>query len=221
MSKQSTPDLPPKNARHRVRQSAVRAAYDAKSLYAVLDACRVGHVAIIDQGKPVSIPSAVARIDDHLYLHGSNSSRLFKAMAEGCDICVSVCELDALVVARSAMHCSMNYRSAVVFGRGEKVAEADKVALLDAFTEHLIPGSQGHFRPHLPKEIKATTLIRVSLDEASVKIRTGGPVDDEEDLSLPIWAGEIPLKVCQDTALDADNLPQGVQPPAFAKVPIR
>ena len=214
-----TTQQPPKGARHRVRQSAARAAYDRDTLYAVLDACRVGHVAIIDNGKPVSIPSAVARMGDHLYLHGSNSSRLFKAMADGCDISVSVCELDALVVARSAMHCSMNYRSAVVFGRGEKVAEDEKVALLDAFTEHLIPGSSGHFRPHLAKEIKATTLIRIGLDEASAKVRTGGPVDDDEDIGLSIWAGVIPLTVVQEPAIDADNLPSGIPRPVFALPP--
>lgn len=219
MAKQLPPGLPPKGARNRVRQSANRAAYDQETLYTVLDACRIGHVAIIDQGKPISIPSAVARIGDYLYLHGSNSSRLFKAMAEGCDICVSVCELDALVVARSAMHCSMNYRSAVVFGSGEKVPDNEKVALLDDFTEHLIPGSRGHFRPHLAKEIKATTLIRIRLDEASTKIRTGGPIDDEEDLSLPIWAGEIPLTVVQGIAVDADNLPSGIAQPAFTQEP--
>ncbi|MEM7377002.1 MAG: pyridoxamine 5'-phosphate oxidase family protein [Pseudomonadota bacterium] len=207
---------PPKGARHRVRQSAKRAAYDRDTLYAVLDACRVGHVALIDNGKPISIPSAVARIGDALYLHGSNSSRLFKAMASGCDVCVSVCELDALVVARSAMHCSMNYRSAVVFGVGEKVDDADKVALLDAFTEHLIPGSRGHFRPHLAKEIKATTLIRIALDEASAKVRTGGPVDDEVDVALPIWAGVIPLITLAAAPIDAADLPAGVAPPPFA-----
>ncbi|MEM6988007.1 MAG: pyridoxamine 5'-phosphate oxidase family protein [Pseudomonadota bacterium] len=207
---------PPKGARNRVRQSAKRAAYDRDTLYTVLDGCRVGHVAIIDQGKPVSIPSAVARMGEFLYLHGSNSSRLFKAMAAGCDIAVSVCELDALVVARSAMHCSMNYRSAVVFGVGEQVVEREKVELLDAFTEHLIPGSRGHFRPHLAKEIKATTLIRIALDEASAKVRTGGPVDDKEDIELPIWAGVIPLNTVQGVAVDADDLGAGIRPPPFA-----
>ncbi len=208
-------DTPAKGALHRVRQSANRAAYDRDTLYAVLDACKVGHVALVDNGRPISIPSAVARIGDHLYLHGSNSSRLFKALADGCDVCVSVCELDALVVARSAMHCSMNYRSAVVFGRGERVAEEDKVALLDAFTEHLIPGSTGHFRPHLAKEIKATTLIRIGLDEASAKVRTGGPVDDKDDIELPIWAGVVPIITLQGAAIDADDLADGVCAPAF------
>lgn len=209
-------DQPLQAARTRVRQSAKRAAYDRESLYAVLDACRIGHVAIIDEGKPVSIPLAVARVGDALYLHGSNSSRIFKAMSDGCDVCVSMCELDALVVARSAMHCSMNYLSAVVFGVGERVDESEKVELLDAFTEHLIPGSHGHFRPHLRKEIKATTLIRIALDEASAKVRTGGPVDDREDIELPIWAGVIPLNRAQGAPIGSDDLPVGIEPPPFA-----
>ncbi len=210
----TTEGTPPKGDKRRVRQSANRAVYERDALYRVLDAATIGHVAFVHEGWPQSIPTAIARLDDHLYLHGSRSSRLYKAMAAGERVCVSVCLVDALVKARSAMHCSMNYRSAVVFGCGTPVFGDEKVALLDRFTEHLIPGTADDYRPHLNKELKATELVRIPLDETSAKIRTGDPIDDDEDIDLPHWAGIIPINTVAGQPVNAANLPESVQPGA-------
>ena len=206
--------LPPKGDRRRVRQAANRARYDRETLHAILDASPIGHVAFVHEGWPQSIPTAIARIEDGLWLHGSRSSRLYRTLAAGEPVTVSVCLVDALVKARSAFHCSMNYRSAVVFGRGEAVTGAAKADILDRFTERLIPGSAGDFRPHLAKELRATELIRLPLDEASCKVRTGDPIDDEEDLGSPHWAGVVPLATVVGAPLAAANLRPGVEPPA-------
>ena len=208
-------DAPPKGSPHRVRQAAERGQYDHDSIHAVLDACVIGHVAIALDGRAVSIPTAIARIGEHLYLHGSTKSRLFMHMASGAEISVSCAVVDGLVKARSQMHCSMNYRSAVVHGRGEVVGGMDKAGLLDAFTEHLIPGSAGDYRDHLPKELKATLLIRVPLDQTSVKVRSGGPNDDAEDLGLPHWAGVIPIAQHCAAPEAAEGVPAGATPPAL------
>jgi len=210
VSQQSS--IPVKGDKTRVRQGANRANYEKETLYRVLDAASIGHVAFTHDGWPQSIPTAIARIDDHLYLHGSRSSRLYKVLAAGEKVCVSVCMVDALIKARSAFHCSMNYRSAVIFGRGESVNGDNKTQLLDLFTEHLIPGSADDFRPHLAKELKATELIRLPLDETSVKIRIGDPNDDPEDIELPHWAGIIPLKTVATSPIASADLPSTIKP---------
>jgi len=205
---------PPKGDKRRVRQAPNRALYDQQSLYEVLDAATIGHVAFVHEGWPQSIPTAVARLDDYLYLHGSRKSRLYMALAAGERVCVSICMVDGLVKSRSAFHCSMNYRSAVVFGCGEIVTGEEKLTLLDRFTEHLIPGTADDFRPILDKELKATELIRIPLNETSVKIRTGDPIDDDEDIDLPHWAGIIPIDSVARTPIASANLPEGIQPTA-------
>lgn len=209
---QESAAIPAKGDKRRVRQSANRAAYEQSSLYRVLDAASIGHVSFVHEGWPQSIPTAIARIDKHLYLHGSRSSRLYMALAAGERACVSVCLVDGLVKARSAFHCSMNYRSAVVFGCGEVVVGDEKISLLDSFTEQLIPGTANDYRPMLPKEIKATELIRIPLDQASAKIRTGDPIDDDEDMALDHWAGIIPLITTAGDPIGSANLPASVTP---------
>jgi len=204
--------MPEKGDKRRVRQAPKRARYDRDSLDHVLDACAIGHVSFSDKGWPQSVPTAIARIGDFLYLHGHPKSRLYKILADGERVCVSVCRVDALVKARSAFHCSMNYRSAVVFGCGELVNDEEKRQLLDQFTEKLIPGSLNDYRPHLAKELKGTVLVRIALDDFSVKIRTGDPVDDDEDLNLPHWAGIVPIKSQYGEPLAADNLLPDIQP---------
>jgi nitroimidazol reductase NimA-like FMN-containing flavoprotein (pyridoxamine 5'-phosphate oxidase superfamily) len=210
--KQESAALPAKGDKRRVRQSANRAAYDQESLYQVLDAASIGHVSFIHEGWPQSIPTAIARIDQHLYLHGSRSSRLYMVLAAGDRVCVSVCLVDGLVKSRSAFHCSMNYRSAVVFGCGEVVTGDEKIPLLNTFTEQLIPGTANDYRPMLSKEIKATELIRIPLNETSVKIRTGDPIDDNEDIALDHWAGIIPLTTTVGVPIASANLPASVTP---------
>lgn len=205
-------ETPAKGDKRRVRQSANRALYDREALFTVLDACPIGHVSFVHDGWPQSIPTAIARIDYHLYVHGHPKSRMYQAMAQGERVCISVCRVDGLVKARSAFHCSMNYRSAVVFGCGEAVSDTEKPELLDRFTEQLIPGSLDDYRPYLAKELKGTVLIRIPLDDFSVKIRDDDPVDDEEDLDLPHWAGIIPIESHYGTPIDSANLPKGIQP---------
>lgn len=207
MSQDLTTGTPPlKGDKRRVRQSANRATYDREDLYHVLDACPIGHVSFVHEGWPQSIPTAIARIDDCLYLHGHPKSRLYLALSNGERVCVSACRVDGLVKARSAFHCSMNYRSAVIFGIGMLVAADEKAALLDQFTDRLIPGSLSDYRPYLAKELKGTTLIRLPLEAFSVKIRTGDPVDDDEDLDLPHWAGVIPIESTYGTPIPSKNL---------------
>lgn len=198
--------------KRRVRQSPQRGHYDVESLHRVLDACSIGHVSFMYEDWPQSVPTAIARINSHLYLHGHPKSRLFSTMSSGVRICVSAMFVTGLVKARSAFHCSMNYQSAVVFGCAEVVSGEEKIELLDAFTEHLIPGSRNDFRPHLPKELKGTMLLRLPLTEFSVKIRTGDPVDDKDDLDLPFWAGVIPINVQYGTPVPSSDLPPGTQP---------
>lgn len=203
---------PPKGDKRRVRQAPDRAAYDTQTLYRILDAANIGHVAFVHEGWPQSIPTAIARLDDHLYLHGSRKSRMYMALAAGERVCVSVCLVDALVKARSAFHCSMNYRSAVVFGCAQVVQGEEKATLLDRFTEHLIPGTANDYRPMLAKELKATELVRIPLTQASAKVRTGDPVDDEEDIALQYWAGIIPLETKVASPIASANLPEAVAP---------
>ncbi|MGE0484616.1 MAG: pyridoxamine 5'-phosphate oxidase family protein [Gammaproteobacteria bacterium] len=206
--------VPPRGDRRHVRQMSGRGRYDRDTVHAILDACRVGHVAFVVDGQPFSIPTAIARMGDSLYLHGSRSSRLFQLLAEGAPVSVSVCLVDGLVKARSAFHCSMNYRSVVVFGCAEVVPDAERADLLFSFTERLIPLAREHYRDHLPKELKATMLVRLPLDEAAAKLRTGGPVDDAEDLALPHWAGVIPLTTVLGTPEPAADLAPGIAVPA-------
>lgn len=208
-----TADIPPPGDRRRVRQMAVRGQYDRDTIEAILDACLVGHVAFVVDGQPFSIPTAIARIDDWLYLHGSRSSRLFRQLADGVPVAVSVCLVDGLVKARSAFHCSMNYRSVVVFGCAGMVAEDEQAELLYRFTERLIPVAREHYRAHLAKELKATMLVRLPLTEASAKLRSGGPVDDAEDLGLPHWAGVIPLRTVMGAPEPAADLAPGIAAP--------
>ena len=205
---------PAPGAPNRVRQAPNRALYEREALDAVLDAANVGHVAFVHADRPVGIPTAVARLDDALYLHGLRSARMYETLAGGAPACVSVCLVDGLVKARSAFHCSMNYRSAVVHGTCTAVEGEDLVPTLDRMTERLIPGSAGDFREHLAKELRATLLLALPLETWAVKVRDDGPVDDDEDLELPHWAGVVPIVSRRLAPVPARNLPAGVAAPA-------
>lgn len=179
--------------RTRVRRVAQRAHYDAATLHAILDEAYVCHVAFSDEHGVHCIPTACWREDDHLYIHGSNGSRMLRLAAEGAQVCVTVTHLDGLVLARSAFNHSMNYRSAVIYGVFETVEEAHKAAVLDTFMEHIAPGRRHEVRAGNRKELAATTVMRIALAESVTKIRTGGPKDDEEDMDRAVWAGVLPL----------------------------
>jgi nitroimidazol reductase NimA-like FMN-containing flavoprotein (pyridoxamine 5'-phosphate oxidase superfamily) len=185
---------PPATDQVRIRRLPDRGRYDTEAVHAVLDAARVAHVGVVVDGRPVVIPMVFCRDADRLVLHGSVASRLLRSLAAGIEVCVTVTVLDGLVLARSTFHHSVNYRSVVVMGVARPIeGEQARRAALDALVEFLVPGRTSDARPPNPVELKKTLLIEVPIVEASVKVRTGGPVDDADDLALPVWAGIVPL----------------------------
>ncbi len=208
--------MEPVSDRIQVKRLPERGNYDRAAINEILDEALVCHVGIVtSDGYPMVIPTIHARQGDTLYIHGSAASRLLRSMRSGDEICVTVTLLDGLVVARSAVHNSMNYRSVVVLGSPRMVDDPDeKLAALEVVTDHVIPGRWAQSREVLEKEVKGTLVVALAIDEASAKVRTGPPVDDEADYSLPIWAGVVPLSiVAGDPIPDARNL-EGVEVPA-------
>jgi nitroimidazol reductase NimA-like FMN-containing flavoprotein (pyridoxamine 5'-phosphate oxidase superfamily) len=180
--------------RTRVRRLPDRGAYDQETIRAILDTGFVCHVGIVEGTSPVVIPTAYARVGDAIVLHGSSKSRLMTVLGAGGEACVTVTHVDGFVMARSAFHHSINYRSVIVYGRGEAIVDpAEKYAALEAFMERLHPGRWREVRPPNQQELKATGVVRIPIDEASAKLRTGGPLDDPEDMALDVWAGVVPL----------------------------
>ncbi|HWB76966.1 MAG TPA: pyridoxamine 5'-phosphate oxidase family protein [Nannocystaceae bacterium] len=178
----------------RLRRRSPRGSFDRAQIEAILDEGLLCHVGFTDEHGPVVIPTAYARDGDALLLHGAPASRLMKQA--GRPLCIVVTLIDGLVIARSAMHHSMNYRSVIVFGQGELVVDrVEKLAALERVVEHLVPGRSAHTRGPNEAELTATAVLRIPLVEVSAKIRKGGPVDDEADLALPHWAGELPLSL--------------------------
>jgi nitroimidazol reductase NimA-like FMN-containing flavoprotein (pyridoxamine 5'-phosphate oxidase superfamily) len=185
-----------KTVRTRVRRRAGRGDYRRTTIDAILDEGMVAHVGVVSDGQPFVIPVLYARDGDRLYLHGSPLSRLLSTLAQGVPMCLTVTLLDGLVLARSAFHHSMNYRSVVILGEGRAMADpARKDQALRAIVEHIVPGRSDDARGPNRKELKATEVIELTIDEASAKIRTGPPVDAGGDMSLPVWAGELPLSL--------------------------
>lgn len=181
--------------RVKVRRLGNRGNYDRETIHAILDEALVCHVGFVVDGAPVVIPTIHWREGDMLYVHGSAASRMLRSLRDGVEACVTVTLVDGLVLARSAFHHSMNYRSVVVFGTARAVEGDEKLRALDALVDHVVRGRSREMRPHKEIELKQTLVLALPLDEASAKIRTGGPVDDEEDYALPIWAGVVPLKL--------------------------
>jgi nitroimidazol reductase NimA-like FMN-containing flavoprotein (pyridoxamine 5'-phosphate oxidase superfamily) len=179
-----------------VKRLPDRGSYARADAYAILDEAIVCHLGFTDEaGSPVVIPTAFARDGDLLYVHGSPASRTLRALDGGVPVCVTVTLVDGLVLAKSAFHHSINYRSVVVFGTARAVTDpAAKRAALDNFVDHIVPGRTGDTRPPTEQELKGTLVLAVPLDEASVKTRTGGPIDDEEDVDLPVWAGVVDVR---------------------------
>lgn len=180
--------------RTRVRRLAERGVYDRADIDAILDEALICHVGFVHEGAPVVIPTIHARVGDTLYFHGSPASRMLREMKAGEEVCVTATLVDGLVVARAAFHNSMNYRSVVVFGTPTIVEDPDEKRMaLEAVTDHVIPGRWADSRPMSDKEYRATLVASIPLTEASAKVRTGDPGDDDEDYDLPIWAGVLPL----------------------------
>jgi uncharacterized protein len=181
-----------------VRRLAARGAYDRDTIYAILDEAYICHVGFVVDGHPFVIPTIHARVGDTLYFHGSAASRMLRSLRDGVDACVTVTLLDGLVLARSAFHHSMNYRSVVVLGMGREVADrAEKLHALDAIVEHVVLGRSKIARPPNESEIRQTMVIAMPLTEASAKVRTGPPLDDEPDYALDVWAGVIPISLAK------------------------
>lgn len=200
-----------------IRQSPKRSVYDRQTTYDIIDQAIIATVAISVDQIPFVLPMAIARIGNDVYLHGSRTSRLMKYMAAGNETSICVTHLDGLVVARSAMHCSANYRSVVIHGCGVEVNGPEKAELLHQITTAIIPGSDGDYRDHLPKELKATSLIAFSLDESASKVRQGGPIDDKDDLGLPYWAGVIPITQQYGKPISSDDLSGDIKTPDYAQ----
>lgn len=211
-SKKSAP-----SERTRLKRAHERGAYDSASIYEILDACPICHVSYILDGAPVVTPSLQWREGDHVYWHGSSASRLIKKAA-GADVCMAVTLLDGMVMARSAFHHSVNYRSVMLFGKAHKVEGADLVTQkLKNMVDGLFPGRWDMLRKMTDQELKATTVLSMPINEASAKVRSGMPVDDEEDYDLPIWAGTVPVSMKVGAPVDDPRNLAGVTAPDHAR----
>lgn len=210
----SESDTLPKTPRTRLRRLAKRGSFDRELINGILDEALIAHVGLVgEDGAPVVIPTACWRIDDHLYIHGAMASRLLKHGRSGHPLCITVTLLDALVLARSAFHHSMNYRSVVLFGHCELVEGEEKMSALMRFVDDVVPGRGAQVRPPNETEMKATMVLRVPIEEASAKVRTGPPVDDDEDYDLPVWAGLVPFAPQGGSPMDDGRLVEGVEVP--------
>jgi len=205
----------PQTERTALKRLPKRGSFDREVINAILDEGFVCHVGFIADGKPVVIPTGYARAGEELIIHGSQASRMLRALGKGIDVCVTVTLIDGLVLARSAFHHSMNYRSVVVFGRAQVVnGREEKLAALRALSEHMIAGRWDYVREPSEQELQQTTVLSVPLKEASAKIRTGQPVDDDEDYDLPIWAGILPLRISTQSPVADPLLRMDVEIPS-------
>jgi uncharacterized protein len=211
MSRILRKSIPP-TGRTTLKRLPRRGSYDRRVVYEILDEGLVCHVGFVDAGHPVVIPTTYGRGNNTLYLHGAAASRLLRTLARGQPICVTVTLLDGLVLARSAFHHSMNYRSVVLFGVASVVKDRTaKLRALRAISDHVMPGRWAQVRKPNKAELRQTLVLRMPLTEASAKIRSGPPLDEEADYSLPIWAGEIPLSL-----ISANPVPDPRLSPALA-----
>jgi nitroimidazol reductase NimA-like FMN-containing flavoprotein (pyridoxamine 5'-phosphate oxidase superfamily) len=184
--------------RARVRRVPQRGTYDRETIDAILDEALISHLGFVHEGEPVVIPTLHARLGDRLFLHGSAASRMLRTLAKGVPVCATATLVDGLVLARSAFHHSVNYRSVVVFGQATPVEPEERIQALELFTEKLVPGRWADVRPPTRQELKGTNVLSLPLDEASAKVRTGPPIDEEEDYDLPVWAGVLPMRTVVD-----------------------
>ena len=180
--------------RVKLRRKAERGNYERATVNAILDEALIAHVGFSIDGQTCVLPMTYARVDDMLYLHGAVANNMLKSLAAGIDVCVTVTLLDAIVLSRSAFHHSMNFRSVVVYGVATKVdSDDEKQIATRALVEHMVPGRSEETRGPTASELRKTLFVRVPIDEASAKIRTGPPIEDPDDLALPYWGGEIPI----------------------------
>jgi hypothetical protein len=201
-----------------VRRIPQRGVYDKAEVYKILDEGFLCHVGFATDGQPFVIPTGYARSGDRIFIHGSAASRMMRTMGGGVDVCVTVTLVDGFVLARSAFHHSLNYRSVVILGRAQALESAEeKMAALQAFTNHVLPGRWEEVRQPSEQELKATTVLELPLAEVSAKVRNGPPVDDAEDLAVPAWAGVVPLRGRLGTPVAMQDLVEGVAPIDLAR----
>ena len=212
----SQPHIP--TPRTRLVREADRAVYDREAAYRILDEGFLCHVGFVADGQPFVIPTSYGRKDDTLFIHGSAASRMLRQMKEGVPVCITVTLLDGLVLARSIFNHSMNYRSVVVLGKATLIDDpAEKIEALRLLSEHIIPGRWADSRQPNERELKATSILRVPIEEFSAKVRKGPVVDDEEDYSFPTWAGVVPLDMVAGKPVDDARLQPGQSPASYAR----
>ncbi|MBZ5528270.1 MAG: pyridoxamine 5'-phosphate oxidase family protein [Acidobacteriia bacterium] len=202
--------------RTRVVREPQRGAYDRETVYGILDEAFICNVGFAIEGQPYVIPTMYARIGDAIYFHGSAASRMLRNLSEGAPVCITVSLIDGLVLARSVFSHSMNYRSVVALGKATLVSDpAEKLEALRAFTEKILPGRWSEARRPNEKEMKATSILRLPLEEVSAKVRTGGPEDDAEDYALKIWAGIIPMHLASEAPVRDGRCDPGIPLPGY------
>ncbi len=212
----SQPHTP--TSRTRLVREADRAVYDRKAVYRILDEGFLCHVGFVADGQPFVIPTSYGRKDASLYIHGSSASRMLRQMKDGVPVCVTVTLLDGLVLARSIFNHSMNYRSVVVLGKATLVEDAkEKIEALHLLSEHILPGRWAEARQPNERELKQTSVLKLPIEEFSAKVRSGPPIDDEEDYSFPTWAGVIPLAMVAGTPVNDPQLHLGRTVPEYAR----
>ena len=207
--------LPP-TPRTTLKRLPKRGSHERDTINQILDEGFICHVGFAIDGQPFVIPTGYARAGDKLIIHGSQASRMLRALKTGIDVCVTVTLIDGLVLARSAFHHSMNYRSVVIFARAMLIEEREeKLAALFALSEHMIPGRWQEVREPSETELQQTTVLSMPIDEASAKIRTGPPLDDEEDYAMNVWAGVLPLRMTSENPVADPRLPPNIQVPDY------
>src|SRR5579864_7705185 len=206
------------SARTRVVREPHRGVYDRKTAYQILDEGFICHVGFVADGQPFVIPTGYGRSGDNLYIHGSAASRILRRIDEGITVCVTVTLLDGLVLARSIFNHSMKYRSVMILGTAVAVNEAkEKIEALRLLSEHILPGRWVESRQPNEKELKATLVMRLPIEEFSAKVRQGPPVDDEEDYAFPTWAGVVPLTMVAGKPLDDPRLDPAREAPPYTR----
>lgn len=203
--------------RSQLRRLPNRGSHQTETIHRILDAAFLAHVGFSVDGQPFVIPTLYGREEDHLFLHGSAASRMLKTLEKGAPACVTVTLVDGLVLARSAFHHSINYRSVVAFGTCRSVAETGKARALNTISEHLIRGRWNEVRPPNEKELRATAVLQFEIEEASAKLRTGPPADDEEDYALPVWAGVLPVRLMPATPIPDPRMAHSNEVPEYIK----
>ncbi len=207
----------PRSERTRVRREPKRGVYDRETIDAILDEGLVCHLGFVHDGQPYVIPTLYGRVGDDLYVHGSSASRMLRTLESGLDACLTVTLVDGVVLARSIFNHSINYRSVVVLGHATAVTdETDKLDALEALAGRLLPGRWADVRPPTATELKATSVLRLPLTEASAKVRTGPPQDNEEDYLWPVWAGVISVRLVAGPPEPDHRLGPGLAPPVWA-----